>query len=78
MSTYTIESYNGYLTMGIFRAYSNGIDVLGKIWANSIISYLEDDNVWSDIFPNPLSIHYLTLEEWILFGDPTLKVGGYS
>lgn len=78
MSTYTIESYNGYLTMGIFRAYNNGIDVLGKIWANSIISYLEDDNVWSDIFPNPLSIHYLTLEEWILFGDPTLKIGGYN
>jgi hypothetical protein len=22
-------------------------------------------------------IHYVCIEEWILFGDPTLKIGGY-
>jgi hypothetical protein len=23
-------------------------------------------------------LNYLALEEWILFGDPSLKVGGYE
>jgi hypothetical protein len=77
LATYTTESYMGRLTIGLFKSYSKGTDILGKMWAESIFDYLEDEKVWDDIFPNPISIHYLTLEEWILFGDPTLKIGGY-
>jgi len=33
-TTYTSNTYNGFLTMEIFRSYNNGIDTLGELWAS--------------------------------------------
>ncbi len=76
-SSYVPNTYNGYLTMEIFKSYSEGTDILGELWGNSISEYLNDENAMLTFLPNLLWMHYLGLEEWILFGDPSLKIGGY-
>ena len=76
-TTFTVKTYNGFLTTEIFRSYTNGVDILGELWANSISHYLDDDQAMLSYMPILNWIHYVCLEEWILFGDPSLKVGGY-
>ncbi len=56
----------GYLGVHFFKAYEPGITV-GEMLVKSKNDYL--NNVWHDPF---------TLEEFMLIGDPTLKVGGYQ
>ena len=53
------------LALDFFSSYHN-TTMLGEMFANAQIKYLE--NVGRD---------YYTLEEFILLGDPSLKVGGY-
>ena len=78
-----VKSFHGYLLMRIFSAYAEGIDRIGDLWCESITNYLNDADAiaigdafsllnWRDILAN----HYV-LEQWTLFGDPTLKIGGY-
>lgn len=77
------HSFHGYLLMRIFSAYVEGMDCVGNLWRDSITTYLNDPEVmklgdafsqmnWHDTLAN----HYV-LEQWMLFGDPTLKIGGY-
>ena len=82
-STMCIESLTGHTTMSVFESYMDGIDVIGEIWSETISRYLDDDIAWS-VSENLNSdgdsvewLNYLALEEWILFGDPSLKIGGY-
>ncbi|VVB60513.1 Peptidase family C25 [uncultured archaeon] len=79
-STACTETMTGHTTMSIFEAYREGIHSIGDLWAQSIIRYLNDDWAWKineNLLKNVL-LNYLALEEWILFGDPTLEIGGYS
>ena len=83
-TTMYTESLSGHTTMSIFEAYSDGIDILGDIWGETIKRYLDDDIAWS-VSENLNSdgnsvvwLNFLALEEWMLFGDPTLKIGGYN
>jgi len=79
-STACTETLSGHTTMSIFEAYGEGITTIGDVWAQSITRYLNDDWAWK-INENLLtyeSLNYLALEQWILFGDPSLKIGGYS
>ena len=55
----------GYLALHFFKAYEEGITV-SQMLTQSQNDYI--DNVGRD---------YFTLEEFILLGDPSLKVGGY-
>jgi hypothetical protein len=68
-----IESLCGYLETQFFKGYQvDQIDILGKNWCHSITEYLTiypGMEAWNDA---------KTLEQWVLFGDPTLKIGGYS
>ena len=64
--------------MEIFRSYREGTDILGELWGNSISGYLDDENAMLSYMPSLKWIHYVCLEEWILFGDPSLKIGGYE
>jgi len=65
----------GYVTYGLieklaietFDAYDNGAITLGEMWARGINSYLKNPGLDSDV-------DYKTLEEWELFGDPTLAI----
>jgi len=55
----------GYLDVAFFRAYEQGITVgeMLSIAQNDYINYVGKD--------------YFTIEEFALFGDPSLRVGGY-
>ena len=68
-----VEALGGYLETQFFKAYGNGsTDLLGETWGSAIKQYL-------DTFPGMNNMSDAkTLEQWVLFGDPTLKIGGYS
>jgi hypothetical protein len=68
-----VERLGGYLETQFFRAYGvNQKDILGEAWGDAITQYLEK-------FPGMSNrTHAKTVEQWIIFGDPTLKIGGYE
>lgn len=70
-----METLNGYITVEIFESYANGEKTVGKILSNVIDTYLNDSTAMSDYLG--LHSNYECLEKWLLFGDPTLKIGGY-
>jgi hypothetical protein len=83
-SVLSTETFTGHLTMSVFQSYAEGIDCLGDIWKSTINRYLDDDEAMTlgDEFStfnwhNTLANNYV-LEEWALFGDPSLKIGGYA
>lgn len=67
-----VEALCGYLETHFFKAYSvNQIGILGKTWCTAINDYLF-------IYPGMENISDAkTIEQWVLFGDPSLKIGGY-
>lgn len=78
--TLAASVWTGKEAISIFEAYADGKNTLGEIWSESIIRHLEDEVAWSlyEIFDEPvLWMNYLSLENWMLFGDPSLKIGGY-
>lgn len=83
MSSLVTEAYTPHLILNIFRFYQQGIVTIGDIWQNSIKAYLDDEEAWQlGVQFSLLNWHndlanYLVMEEWTLFGDPTLKIGGY-
>jgi len=54
------------LALDFFSAYHN-TSILGEMFVEAQITYIENAGKG-----------YFTLEEFILLGDPSLKVGGYS
>jgi len=61
-----VRGGGAYLNVHFFKAYHEGVTI-GEMFTQSQKDYL--DNVLPD---------YMTLEEFILIGDPSLRVGGYS
>jgi hypothetical protein len=56
----------------------NGTDILGKVWGNVITDYLKTYPIdWNANVESPTAIDAKTAQEWILMGDPSLKIGGY-
>jgi len=55
----------GYLSLQYYRAYSSS-DTVSEMLTKAQTAYL--NNIWWD---------YFTVEEFILIGDPSLKIGGY-
>lgn len=79
-STLCTDTVNGHLTMTFYESYANGIDIIGDLWKETIVNYMNDQNAW-DLTPLNWKIYnvsIMTLEVWTLFGDPTLKIGGYE
>jgi len=67
------ESFGGRLAVEIFRWYGEEeIDILGEIHYKTVDEYLFDFTVSTNKF------HCKSVMEWILIGDPSLKIGGYS
>ena len=56
----------GYLNVQFFSSYHDGVR-LGQMMTGSQAGYL-----------NGVGMDYFTLEEFLLFGDPSLMVGGFS
>jgi hypothetical protein len=74
-STLCIETLSGWVTVNFFNTYKNGTGILGNVYSETIENYLNDDS--NKIFFSNGS-HYQCMEYWMLFGDPTLKIGGYN
>jgi len=76
-----------FLIPEFFKEYNvNKVDILGQIWYNLIHSYLKKYTIdWNtpslDVKTNdakPDVINARTVQQFILLGDPTLKIGGYK
>jgi hypothetical protein len=57
------------IAINMFSAYRNGATTVGEMWLNGIDDYITSGMDAGD---------YKTLEEWQLFGDPTLAVSEAS
>ncbi len=68
----SIEYLSGWLELEFFRQYGEEEQtILGDIFSQSITNYI-------NTFPCMTSwVDSKTVQEWILFGDPSLKIGGY-
>jgi len=69
-----------WLDRQFFAEYSlNHTDVLGETWSSSITSVLKACPIdWSDGTIDGSAIIVKNVEQWVLFGDPSLKIGGYG
>lgn len=82
-SSLCTETYTPLLILNTFKFFAEGMTTIGDLWSSIIQTYLADEDAWSlgDDFSelnwrNNLA-NILVLEEWTLFGDPTLRIGGY-
>ncbi len=68
-----------WLDMHFFGEYGlNDTDILGETWGNTIISFLQNFSIiWSDNSSDGSALIAKNVEEWLLMGDPSLKIGGY-
>ncbi len=68
-----------WLELQFFREYVNGTEIIGQIWKNAINQYLKEFPIdWSSPAGGTSSLDAKTVQEWVLLGDPSLKIGGYS
>jgi len=66
------EMYGGFLAVEFFRLYGQEeIMYLGDIFRESILNYIENFPVYND------KIHCKSIQEYVLLGDPSLRIGGY-
>ena len=77
------ESFSGagdYLEPTFFKQYGvNGIDILGDTWAATISDYLDIYPIdWNTPAAWDYAIDAKTVQQWVLLGDPSLKIGGYD
>jgi len=68
----TIGGFDGWISKEFFRQYAEeNHTILGDAYGQTLISYvtcydLEEDD------------HVKSVEQWVLLGDPSLKIGGYT
>jgi GH15 family glucan-1,4-alpha-glucosidase len=83
MSKENKASFSGagdYLEPTFFHEYGvNGTTILGKAWGNTISDYLNHYPVdLNTPAAKDCAIDAKTVQQWALFGDPSLKIVGYS
>ena len=67
------QGLGGWIEPRFFDAYTNqSKDILGEVHDQAIIDYI---NIIGNV--NNDQIDRKTIEQWVLIGDPTLKIGGY-
>jgi len=76
------ESFDGgacILEVQFFKQYGNdNVDILGDAWANSVSWYVDEFPVnWNQPLTNDSWVDVQISQTWTLFGDPSLKMGGY-
>jgi len=66
------EKYGGFLAVELFRLYSQeGIQTLGVLHQQALTNYVDQFPVHTD------KLNSKSVQEFILFGDPSLQIGGY-
>ena len=67
-----------WLNINFFKEYNNGKGLLGQIWKDTLTGFIESHPIdWGTPAGNVSSIDAKTVQEWVLLGDPSLKIGGY-
>jgi len=67
------ERYGGFLATDIFKHYGqNGEHILGQLYINTLKDYIQNFSVGTNKFDSK------SIQEWTLFGDPSLQIGGYQ
>jgi hypothetical protein len=65
---------DAWITIEIFRQYgAEGHDILGDAYAQTQTAYVGSFDM-SDLGAG----HTKTVQQWVLMGDPSLKLGGYA
>jgi hypothetical protein len=77
------EAFSGginELEVEFFRQYGQkNIEIIGDTWANAIKWYISTYRVdWNSELTNDDWVDIQVPSTWILFGDPSLKIGGYE
>jgi len=72
MGKVCLARVSGYITLHLFQAYYSGYNKPGMMLSQAQTDYLNDN----DAMQFHQVADYLTIEEWALFGDPSLKTGG--
>lgn len=69
-----------WLDMHFFEQYGiKGVETLGEAWAKTVEVFLENFTIdWNDASRDGSALIAKNVEEWLLIGDPTLKIGGYG
>jgi prepilin-type processing-associated H-X9-DG protein len=73
------EGASDYLDAQFFYEYGmNGTDILGETWGKAISNYLDKYPIdWNTPATWDYAIDAKTVQQWVLLGDPSLKIGGY-
>jgi len=70
---YTLKGLGGWIEPRFFYDYSVlDIDILGDLHKQVLTDYVSNFNVHND------RSDCKTVQQWVLLGDPSLKIGGYS
>ncbi len=69
-----------WLDIQFFREYGiNNIHVLGECWKNTISSFLDNFSInWMDTSSDGDALIVKNVQQWLLIGDPSLKIGGFN
>ena len=71
----SIQTGDGYITTHFFEIYSESEDLnnvsLGEVHIKTLNDYIKF------FHPNEDEIDRKTVEQWVLLGDPSLRIGGY-
>jgi hypothetical protein len=66
-----VEVLGGYLETEFFNLVSNKVMYLGDAWGGAISQYLNQHPAFMN------QSYAKTIEQWVLIGDPSLRIGGY-
>ena len=69
-----------WLDRQFFAEYGiNHTDILGDTWRRAVTAVVKSCPInWSDTSDDGAALIAKNIEQWVLFGDPSLKIGGYS
>ncbi|MBS3778192.1 MAG: hypothetical protein KGY50_02725, partial [Candidatus Thermoplasmatota archaeon] len=75
--------YNGggldWLELQFFREYKKGTTIIGDVWKQALTEFAEEFSIdWSIPAGVNCAIDAKMAQEWVLIGDPSLKIGGYE
>jgi hypothetical protein len=67
----TSSGLDGGICIEFFKQYNAGFNILGDTYMQTQLSYVDN-------FDMSLQEHGKSLSQWVLLGDPSLKIGGYE
>ena len=77
-----IQFLGGWIEPHFFEIYNNSVTTLGDVHAQCLIDYLQNFSIdwemdWENNAHSATLVDCKTVQQWVLFGDPTLRIGGY-